>query len=273
MRLAQLAWAMGGRLSRRSADALARILGPALSLLPLSPVRAWARTIEAATGHPPTRRERALLLRNWLRNALWSFSLARWGTGEILRTVAIADDDAAKLRTSLAGPGLVLALPHMGSWDGAGTWAAASGMPVVSVAERLPEGLYERFRDARAAMGIAIHPLDRSDLLGALADDVRARRLVCLLSDRDLSGRGVTVPWPGGGRISVPAGPALLARRTGADLRVVTTRFDGPRLRLEVSDPITGSDVAGVLTRVVEVFADAVRRSPENWLMLRRAIR
>lgn len=273
MQVAQLAWAVGGRLSRRTGDALARILAPVLSLLPLAPLRAWEVTILDAIGRAPTRRERRLMVTNWLRNTLWSFSLATWGDDEVLRTVLIADDDVAKLRRSLAGPGLVLALPHMGSWDGAGTWAAASGIPVVSVAERLPAGLYERFRDARAAMGIAIHPVDRPDVLARLAEDVRARRMVCLLSDRDLSGRGVATPWPGGGQLRVPAGPALLARRTGADLRVVTSRFEGRHLMLEVSDPIEGGSVSEVMGRVVGVFADAVRRSPENWLMLRRALR
>ncbi|NHB83659.1 hypothetical protein G7085_00250 [Tessaracoccus sp. HDW20] len=99
-------------------------------------------------------------------------------------------------------------------------------------------GLYERFRDARAGMGMDIYPVDEPDLMRRLADDVRAGRLICLLSDRDLSGNGVPVEWPGAGTVSVPAGPALLARRTRADLRVATTRFEDGRLRILVSERI-----------------------------------
>ncbi|MHA6525098.1 LpxL/LpxP family acyltransferase [Tessaracoccus sp. G1721] len=263
-------WAVGGRLPRPWGDALARGVAPVAALLPLKGVAAWETTIERATGRRPTGRQRRLLVENWLRNTLWSLRLARWSDGEVLATIDVSAEDEAKLHSSLAGPGLVVALPHMGSWDFAGAWAARVGIRVVSVAERLPDGLFERFRDARRGMGMEIYAVDRPELMAALAEDVRAGRLVCLLSDRDLSSRGVKVPWPGSGLVSVPAGPALLARRTGADLRVVTTAFHGNRLRLEVSDPVAGEDPEAMMRGVVDRFAAAVRRSPEDWLMLRR---
>ena len=160
----------------------------------------------------------------------------------------------------------------MGSWDFAGAWCARIGVKVVSIAERLPDGLFELFRDARAGMGMDIYAVDEPDLMRRRANDVKAGRMVCLLSDRDLSSRGVRIGWPGTPLVlPVPAGPALLARRTGADLRVATTRFDGDRLRLNVSDVIDGASPAELMTGVVGHFADAVRASPENWLMLRRA--
>ncbi|MFD0867390.1 hypothetical protein ACFQ06_16470, partial [Tessaracoccus lubricantis] len=237
----------------------------------LPAVDAWAETVERATGRRPTKGQRRRLLENWFRNALWSLSLAGWSDADVLRVARISAADEGKLKESLAGPGLVLALPHMGSWDLAGAWCARVGIKVVSVAERLPNGVYERFSKARAGMGMTIHPVDRPDLMRTLAEDVAAHRLVCLLADRDLSARGVRVPWPGAdARIGVPAGPALLARRTGADLRVATTHFDGEHLRLQVSEPLTGSTAEELMTGAVAVFADAVRRHPESWLMLRR---
>lgn len=272
MGLTGLVWAVGGRLPRRVGDALARLASVPLAALPLPAVAAWADSIEAGTGRRPGFRARRRLLENWLRNTLWSLSLARWSDDDVLRVVRIADADVAKLRDSLAGPGMVAALPHMGSWDFAGAWCARVGIKVVSVAERLPEGLFERFRDARAGMGMTIYPVDQPDLMRRLGDDVRAGRLVCLLADRDLSARGLAVAWPGGGELRVPAGPALLARRTGADLRVVTTHFDGGRLEIRISDPVPGDSAAELMTGVVAGFADAVRDDPSNWLMLRRAL-
>ena len=268
----RLAWAVGGRIPRRLGDALARCFAPVVSLVPIPNLKRWAESVEQATGTAPTRRQRRLLVENWIRNTLWSLSLAHWSDREVLRTVAIDEADVEKLRTSLAGPGLVLALPHMGSWDFAGAWCARIGVKVVSVAERLPDDLFELFREARAGMGMDIYAVDEPDLMRRLANDVKAGRMVCLLSDRDLSSRGVRIDWPGTPLVlPVPAGPALLARRTGADLRVATTRFDGDRLRLNVSDVIDGASPAELMTGVVGHFADAVRASPENWLMLRRA--
>ena len=205
MGLTGVAWAVGRRIPRRVGDALARVLSAPLALLPLPAVGAWADTVATATGRRPGLRRRRRLLENWLRNTLWSLSLERWSDADVLAVADIPDADVAGLRESLAGPGLVLALPHMGSWDLAGAWCARVGIKVVSVAERLPDGLFERFRDARAAMGMDIYAVDQPDLMRLLARDVADRRVVCLLSDRDLSSRGVAVAWPRGGARLIPA--------------------------------------------------------------------
>lgn len=270
MSLIGLAWAVGGRIPRRVGDALAKVLAPAVALLPLPAVTAWEETAARAVGRPVTRRECRALVEVWIRNNLWSLSLARWDDDEVLSVVDITDADLGKLRSSLAGPGLVLALPHMGSWDFAGAWCARVGIKVVSVAERLPAGLYDLFRDARAGMGMDIYPVDQPDLMRALSDDIRAGKLVCLLSDRDLSSRGIEAAWGDAGTVKVPAGPALLARRTGADLRVATARYEGSRLRITVSEPITPDRPAEMMQGVVTEFASAVEESPTNWLMLRK---
>lgn len=268
---AAVAWTVGRFVPRRLGDGIARVVSRIVPLRRLPAVEAWAETVTLATGSEPSVRDRRLLVENWVRNNLWSLSLARWSDRAVLGVVGIGERDVARLRESLAGPGLVVALPHMGSWDFAGAWCARVGISVVSVAERLPNGLYERFSEARAGMGMTIYPVDQPNLMDHLAADVEAGRLVCLLADRDLSSRGVRVPWPGTDRqVSVPAGPALLAARTGADLRVATTHFDGRRLRIEVSDRIRGDSVSARLTGAVAVFADAVRRNPHSWLMLRR---
>ena len=52
-----------------------------------------------------------------------------------------------------AGPGPILALPHLGTWEWAGLWLArVQGVPVSAVAERIePPELFEWFRELRAA--------------------------------------------------------------------------------------------------------------------------
>ncbi|HMR49119.1 MAG TPA: hypothetical protein PKE40_07740 [Arachnia sp.] len=271
-RSTRLIWAVGSRLPRGVAEAIAIGGATVASLLRPAGVRRWEANVEATLGRPPRRAERRRMIRWWARNNLWSLSLARWSDAEVLRRTLISDEDLQRLRTSLAGPGLVLALPHMGSWDLAGAWCARVGIRAVSVAERLPDGLFELFRDARAGMGMEIFPVDQPGLMDELSAAVRARKAVCLLSDRDLGRRGVAVDWAGH-RITVPPGPALLALRTGADLRTTTTHFEGGRVRLRVSEPIPHDGAQEMMAQVAEGFVDAVRADPSNWLVLQPFVR
>jgi KDO2-lipid IV(A) lauroyltransferase len=180
-----------------------------------------------------------------------------------------------------AGTGAVVALPHGGNWDAAGAWVAAQGWPITTVAERLkPEGVYERFLAFRRALGMEIIPLTGGErppldlLVERLSDG--SGTVVPLLADRDLSSRGVEVRFFGG-RTRMPAGPALLALRTGAPLYVAHMWYepDRPVGQLEgpIDVPTDGPlDVrARELTqRVADRFAEGIARHPEDWHMLQR---
>lgn len=271
-----LLWRLGGRIPHRLREVLSVVGALLFHRLPLAGLEQWESNFRKVMGRRPTRRERRRLVESWLRNNLMSLSLAHWSDEDVLSRGIISEHHLARLRTSLAGPGLVLALPHMGSWDFAGAWCARNGIKVVSVAERLPEGLYEKFRAAREGMGMDIHPMGERGLMDALADDVRAGRMVCLLSDRDLSRRGVDVPWPTDDHplvVGVPTGPALLAARTGADLRVVVTIFRGDSVEMRVSERIEVTSVKETMTDVVAAFAEGVDAEPTSWLMLQRLFR
>lgn len=262
-------WAIGSRLPHWMRRLICAAAPWALAVLPLHGVEQWSDNVRLTLGREPSVRERRAVISSWLRNNLMSLSLARWSDADVLARAIITDDDVAKLWDSLNGPGLVLALPHMGSWDFAGAWAARVGIKVVSVAERLPRGVYERFRDARAGMGMEILPVGQPNLMRSLTSAVRDRQTVCLLSDRDLSGRGVDVQWPGTGSVvQVPAGPALLSRITGCDLRVVSTRFRGDSVELFIGDVVRIGKPAQMMTEVVDAFAAAARRDPTSWLMM-----
>ena len=262
-------WAVGARVPHWLRRAICRI-GPWLVCAhPPSSVLQWEKNFRVAMGRLPVASERRAVISSWLRNNLMSLSLARWSDEDVLRCAIVSEADVAKLHESLAGPGLVLALPHMGSWDFAGAWCSRVGLKVLSVAERLPHGAYERFRDARAGMGMDILPVGQPDLMRSLVDGVRKGSAVCLLSDRDLSGRGVTVPWPSTDAVvHVPAGPAMVARLTGCDLRVASTVFRGDRVEIFVSDVIAIDTPTVMMTEAVAGFAAAVRADPTSWLMM-----
>ncbi len=268
-RLIGLGWGVGSRLPHWLREATVRLGSMAANRVQLSGLDNWARNATAITGVPPTRRERRELAASWLRNTLMSLSLGSWSDDAVLSRVEMSDADLAALHDSLAHRGAVLALGHSGSWDLAGAWGARQGIKVVSVAERLPAGLFEHFRAAREAMGMTIYPVGEPDLLAKLAAHVRNHEAVCLLADRDVSGQGIKVPWPGTDRcVPVPAGPALLAAMTEADLLVANVHFEGDAIHISLSDPVPVTSATETMTRVVALLGDEARRHPTSWLRL-----
>ena len=180
-----------------------------------------------------------------------------------------------------AGRGAVVALPHAGNWDAAGAWVAASGMPIITVAERLkPEGVYERFLAFRRGLGMEILPLTGGSrpVLDVLAEKLRQGYVVPLLADRDLSARGVEVDFFGG-RTRMPPGPALLALRTGAPLYVVDMWYEPERPVGRLHGPLPIPDPAGapldervrrLTQQVADRLAGGIAAHPEDWHMLQR---
>ncbi|MBV2364857.1 phosphatidylinositol mannoside acyltransferase [Streptomonospora nanhaiensis] len=176
-----------------------------------------------------------------------------------------------------AGRGVVAALPHMGNWDLAGAWVARQQIPPTTVAERLrPEALFARFVAFREGLGMEVLPLTGAGnhIAGVLARRLRAGRLVCLLADRDLTATGLEVEFFGE-PARLPAGPAVLAERTGAALLPVAPWYDGDLLRVEVHPEIpvpeapTRAERVRLMTqKLARAFEAAIAAHPEDWHML-----
>ena len=155
--------------------------------------------------------------------------------------------------------------------------AQVVGLPVTSVAERLPAGQYQYFSALRAKLGMQIYPYDQHGLVETLADDVHSGRVACLVADRDFGRHGLAVSWPapGGAReLTVPPGPVLIAQRTGADLVPIAAWFVGNRTHLEIGEPIEhrpGVDGAGVMAQqMVDFFATQIAGHVTDWHMMQR---
>lgn len=258
------------------------LVGPLCVLLALVPNGAaaqWATNFAIVTGTTPTRWDVVRGLWSWARNTVTSMQLTRWSRAKVLARTHISADDEARLRASSAGPGSVLGLSHSGSWDLAGAWACQSGLPVSSVAENLPGEEFRIFLELREALGFRIYGHTDPAALRRLADDVRAHRVVCLLSDRDFSERGVPVVWrtPSGDfGASMPPGPALLALRTGADLMGLAAHYEGGRMVMVLSEPITPDPecrthlekVTSMTQQLCDFLNEQIRRHPHDWHML-----
>jgi KDO2-lipid IV(A) lauroyltransferase len=128
------------------------------------------------------------------------------------------------------GGAAALALGHLGNWDLAGAYGSRYLADVLTVAERLkPDELFDEFVRFRSSMGIEVLALGNGDTLGALVRGAKeGRKLIPLLSDRDLTSTGVEVDLAGH-RARVAAGPALLALH--ADIPVHAVGIIYERLR------------------------------------------
>ena len=171
-----------------------------------------------------------------------------------------------------AGRGAIIALPHSGNWDLAGVWVVQHYGRFATVAERLkPESLYRRFVEYRESLGFEIIPLTggAQPPFEVLADRLRGNGIVCLMSDRDLTSRGVEVEFFGEAT-RLPAGPAKLALETGAPLHPAHVYYDGDDCVVHIFDALdTDSGDVGVITQALaDVFAGAIAEHPEDWHML-----
>src|SRR5207237_3280121 len=107
--------------------------------------------------------------------------LARWSV-----------DGLERLDAGLArGKGVIMATPHMGSWDMAGSYAGALGYRISAVAERFPGSLNEAVVATRQRFGLNVIMLGRSGVRG-ITGGLQANGGVALLCDLD-PGPGLTV--------------------------------------------------------------------------------
>ncbi|MDQ6688563.1 MAG: phosphatidylinositol mannoside acyltransferase [Actinomycetota bacterium] len=209
-------------------------------------------------------------MRSYLRYWCESFRLPSWPVEDLVaRTRTI---DGQILHEAVAGRrGTVVALPHMGNWDWAGAWARDQVQQVMSVAERLkPERVFDEFIAYRESIGIHVIPLTGAENpMPALSSWLREGGLVCLLADRDLGRSGVGVELLGE-PARVPAGPAVLARRTGAPLVPATLWYDGPELVIRMHEPVPPGHPATMMQGVADAFTESIRAHPVDWHMLQR---
>lgn len=171
------------------------------------------------------------------------------------------------------GKGMIYALPHTGNWEAAAPVAVDVGVPVVAVAEILPNRrITEWFTRLRATFGIEIVlATGRVQVMRKLEDALKENKAVALLSDRDLRGRGVKVTFFGE-ETTLPPGPATIAVKTGAPLFPVACYFDGTGHKVVVRPPIpvpagvSRSDQVQSMTQALALeMEDLIREAPHQW--------
>lgn len=226
-------------------------------------------------------------MRSYFRYWCDAFRMPDWSEERIKDTFEIYGVE--HLEDALAsGRGAIVAACHMGNWDHTGAWGALSVGPVTAVAEKLePERLFERFVKFRTTLGMRIYPLGQPHVADTLAHELRTEnRIVGLISDRDLTARGIEVNLFGK-PTRMPAGPANLALRTGAALLPATLWYNGPNACTRIHPPVpippgapTGDDARNqpgyneavqlMTQQVANAFEEGIAAHPTDWHMMQK---
>ncbi|MGJ7442729.1 phosphatidylinositol mannoside acyltransferase [Aquipuribacter sp. MA13-6] len=288
------AWRAVRLLPERTAYGAARLVARLLLRRGGRPVRRLRDNLARAVpdaGPEQLRRLTGQALESYLRYWVDAFRLPDWDERRIVGTIRTEGEQA--VRDALdGGRGVVGALAHLGNWDHAGAWSHLRLTTVTTVAERLrPDSVFQRFLRFRTGLGIEIlaHPHRGDRPAGAppagpsvtevLEQRLRDGRFVPLLSDRDLSGRGVVVDLLGE-PARVASGPAVLAGRTGALLLPVGIAYEpstaspsGWATVVRFLEPFEVPDdspqqVAVAMQRVADALGEQIRRDPADWHML-----
>jgi KDO2-lipid IV(A) lauroyltransferase len=188
---------------------------------------------------------------------------------ELLQRVTI--DGREHLDAALAGGrGAIMAVPHMGSWDMAGSYAGALGYPISAVAERFPGSLNDAVVRTRRRFGLNVIVLGRS-AVRAITEALNANHIVALLCDLE-QGPGLDVRFFGR-RAVVPGGPAAIALKTGAALMPAcqySVSQGHHHIHLDPPLAIGAAETKETLMqRVVDRLEGFIKERPEQWYAFR----
>jgi lauroyl/myristoyl acyltransferase len=268
-RIFRLGWRTAHRIPGPVVSAALAIAARVAVRFPGTYVRTLRRNLVLTTGRPVDDRLLRAAVRSHLRNVYEMLALPGWRPEQVLRRIGTVNEP--QMRAAYASSGAVVVLPHSGNWDLAGAYAQLTAMPVTTVAEALPGPDFAAFVAFRERLGMQVLSHRDPAVVGELLGAVRAGRLVCLLGDRDLAGSGLPVRWAGQ-PVTMPAGPALVARRSGAALIPIVCQYTPRGMRIVFSDPIphrSGRDGLVAMTQeVADFFVATLARQPEDWHML-----
>lgn len=200
------------------------------------------------------------------------FLMSKWSKEKILNTNLRNIEYLKTGESQNLGP--VCVGSHSGNYDHATASAALQFNGATAVAERLkPEKLFQKFAKVRERNGIEVIPTGSANIIDTLTDRVQKGKIIALMGDRDLSKKGIEVTFFGE-RTKMPAGPALLAYRSGAPLIPVSFFYEGKFSCAKAYKPIEIDQnidekvaVQKTTQLIADALADGIRDSPQDWHM------
>lgn len=236
--------------------------------------RNHARILGRAVEDPLVEHMAHRTFRHFGRYIVELLSVQGWSLDTMRERIEIEGDEHFE-QAQAYGKGIIFTGAHMGSVEVASTIVLLKGFKITSVAEPLPKMLMDWLLACRSEMGVELLPAAGSGM--ALVRRLRRGEMVALVVDLGVSGGdGLSVPFFGR-KTLFPAGPARLARLSGAPVVFGwAARKPGGRYVAHVSAPILSNrdldpeeDAQQITLRIVDEFQKAVRRYPEQWYVFR----
>lgn len=211
-------------------------------------------------------------MRSYLRYWMEAFRLPAMAGPELARRVEVTDYlRKCVVQGQQDGRGVIFLLTHSANWDMSGVWLVDAVGGFTTVAERLkPAALFDAFVRFRESLGFEVIALTGAETppMDVLEEILRRGGFVCLLAERDLTGKGIPVDFFGA-KCSMPAGGALLAQRTGATMYVVNNSFTDGGWRMNLSPQLdTSQPVEQIVQQQADFFAQYITENPQDWHML-----
>ena len=214
-------------------------------------------------------------MRSYLRYWFDTFRLNKWSKSRIIETTFVVRENL--LRDPIATKeGCIIAFPHAGNWDHAAAYFCSTGITLTAVVEKLkPEAIFKKFLAYRQSIGIeAISHKEKT--IPILMERLNQGKLIALVADRDMSRNGIEVNFLGG-IAKMPAGPAILALKTGSPLITAYIRYLEKGIEITFDEtiklPVAGSEeeqIKIVTQSMADNFAKRIKASPVDWHMLQR---
>ena len=214
-------------------------------------------------------------MRSYLRYWFDTFRLNKWSKSRIIETTFVVRENLLRDPVETK-EGCIIALPHAGNWDHAAAYFCSTGIPLTAVVEKLkPEAIFKKFLAYRQSIGIeAISHKEKT--IPILMERLNQGKLIALVADRDMSRNGIEVNFLGG-IAKMPAGPAILAIKTGSPLVTAYIRYLDKGIEITFDEtiklPVTGGEdeqIKIVTQSMADNFAKRIKDSPVDWHMLQR---
>jgi len=233
----------------------------------------YAAALGREPGDPEVARVARRAFQNYGRMLMDFLLLGSLSPAELL--TRMSDEGRENLDAAVArGRGVIMAVPHMGSWDMAGSYAGAIGYRISAVAEAFPGSLNDAIVATRQRFGLQVITLGRS-AVRAITEALQANRIVALLCDLE-QGPGVDVRFFGR-RAVVPGGPAAFAIKTGAALLPACQYALAPgryHVHLEPALSVGEAETKeALMQRVTGRFEEFIKERPDQWYAFRPMFR
>jgi KDO2-lipid IV(A) lauroyltransferase len=163
--------------------------------------------------------------------------------------------------------GYIMTVAHQGNLEAVARGIARHGWPIHALGDdtAFPE-LFAYLRSQRAEWGVDLIPWRK---MRSIFDVLKRREVLCLVIDWGYKPDGIPVRLFGAWT-TLPAGPAVLAARTGAHIVPITVRRDGVRFVVTYEEPFTvdsaePADLAAATQRIADALERTIAQAPAEW--------